>query len=333
MSDIRNFLRVNKDFCTGGQPRLEHLEKLKAEGIKAIINLRQPSEHRAAEEEAKAKELGLRYFNIPVVFGNPNEQQVEEFLKITDDPENRPAFIHCTAAIRVGAFWMIRRALRDGWSIEDAEAEAKRSACVKTRTGTSSRASTSKSIDRRRRLPSHPLTFGVFTARFDPGGTLSIEGERWPKISGTWKTTGAEIEFVMTGGPGGCDGPGKYLFDTDGKQVKFSLVSDECKPRQIILDGSTWLPAGTVVPKPPGTITTTSKARPPSRANPATDKGSWPSFRGPHASGIAEGQNLPDEWNRKNRTEHSLAYTDSWSGPLEPCRLGKSHLRNQRRQQ
>ena len=64
--EIRNFLRVNKDFCTGGQPKLEHLEKLKADGVKSIINLRQPSEHRAAEEEAKAKELGLRYFNIPV---------------------------------------------------------------------------------------------------------------------------------------------------------------------------------------------------------------------------------------------------------------------------
>ena len=36
LSDIRNFLRVNKDFCTGGQPRLEHLEKLKAEGRPAI---------------------------------------------------------------------------------------------------------------------------------------------------------------------------------------------------------------------------------------------------------------------------------------------------------
>src|SRR6185503_11939143 len=59
LSDIRNFLRVNKEFCTGGQPKLEHLEKLKGEGVKAIINLRQPSEHRAEEEAAKAKELGL----------------------------------------------------------------------------------------------------------------------------------------------------------------------------------------------------------------------------------------------------------------------------------
>jgi len=123
---IRNFLQVSEQFCTGGQPRLEHLSKLKADGVKAIINLRQPSEHRAPEEEAEAKKLGLRYFNIPVIYSDPKDEQVEEFLKISDDPENRPAFIHCAAAIRVGAFWMIRRVLRDGWSIEKAEEEAKK---------------------------------------------------------------------------------------------------------------------------------------------------------------------------------------------------------------
>jgi protein tyrosine phosphatase (PTP) superfamily phosphohydrolase (DUF442 family) len=121
---IRNFLRVNDQFCTGGQPRLEHLEMLKKEGVKAIINLRQPSEHRAEEEAAKAKELGLRYFNIPVAFTDPKDEQVDEFLRITDDTQNRPAFIHCTAAKRVGAFWMIRRVLRDGFTVEAAEKEA-----------------------------------------------------------------------------------------------------------------------------------------------------------------------------------------------------------------
>ena len=123
---IRNFLQMNPDFCAGAQPRMEHLAMLKAEGVKAIINLRTPEEHRAAEEEAKAKELGLRYFNIPVVFREPKDEQVTEFLKITDDPENRPAFIHCTAGIRAGAFWMIRRVLRDGWTIEAAEKEAEK---------------------------------------------------------------------------------------------------------------------------------------------------------------------------------------------------------------
>jgi len=123
---IFNFTRVSDQYCTGGQPKLEALEKLKSEGVKSIINLRTPGEHRAADEEAKAKELGLKYFNIPVVYRDPKDEQATEFLKITDDPANRPVFIHCTAAIRVGAFWMIRRVLRDGWTVEAAEEEARK---------------------------------------------------------------------------------------------------------------------------------------------------------------------------------------------------------------
>ena len=116
----------SQGFCTGGQPRLEHLAKLKAEGVRAVINLRLPSEHRAEEEERAAKALGLRYFNIPVVTGEPKDEQAAEFLKLTDDPENRPAFIHCASARRVGAFWMIRRVLRDGWTVERAQEEAEK---------------------------------------------------------------------------------------------------------------------------------------------------------------------------------------------------------------
>jgi outer membrane protein assembly factor BamB len=297
--EIRNFLRVNKDFCTGGQPKLEHLEKLKADGVKAVINLRQPSEHRAAEEEAKAKELGLRYFNIPVAYGNPNEEQVAEFLKITDDPENRPAFIHCTAAIRVGAFWMIRRVLRDGWKIEDAEAEAVK---VGLRESPHWLEFARKYIETHRTkasLPSEPLKFGVFTARFDPAGTFSVEGAGWPKVGGTWKSTGPEIEMLMSSGAGGCDGPGKYRYTTDGKHLSFDVVSDDCMPRRVILDRSTWLPAGETVARPPRNITTTTSTKLSSHAKPAAAKGSWPSFRGPHASGVSEGQNLPDKWDGK----------------------------------
>jgi outer membrane protein assembly factor BamB/protein tyrosine phosphatase (PTP) superfamily phosphohydrolase (DUF442 family) len=296
--EIRNFLRVNKDFCTGGQPKLEHLEKLKADGVKAIINLRQPSEHRAAEEEAKAKELGLKYFNIPVAYGNPNEEQVVEFLKITDDPENRPAFIHCTAAIRVGAFWMIRRVLRDGWKVEDAEAEAVK---VGLRESPHWLEFARKYIETHKpkaSLPSHPLSFGVFTARFDPAGTFNVEGDRWPKVSGTWKSTGSEVELLMSGGPGGCDGPGKYRYETDGKHLSFNVVSDDCKVRQMMLDRSTWRPADEIVTKPAREIVSTGSGKPPSRPI-ANNEGSWPSFRGPNASGVAEGQNLPDEWNGK----------------------------------
>ena len=123
---IRNFLQVNTQFCTGGQPRPEHFARLKHEGVKAVLNLRTPGEHRAEEEQAAVEQQGMKYFNIPVVYTAPSNEQVDEFLRITDDPANRPMFIHCTAAIRVGAFWMIRRALRDGMSVEAALEDAKK---------------------------------------------------------------------------------------------------------------------------------------------------------------------------------------------------------------
>jgi uncharacterized protein (TIGR01244 family) len=123
---IRNFLQVTPQFCTGGQPRPEHFAKLKADGVKAVLNLRTPGEHRADEERAAVEQAGLKYFNVPVVYRAPADAQVDEFLKITDDPANRPMFIHCTAAIRVGAFWAIRRAVRDGLSVEAAFEEGKK---------------------------------------------------------------------------------------------------------------------------------------------------------------------------------------------------------------
>jgi uncharacterized protein (TIGR01244 family) len=121
---IRNFMRVTPEFCTGGQPRVEHFAKLKEDGVKTVLNLRTPGEHRADEEREAVAAAGLKYFNIPVVYMNPTDAQVDEFLRITDDPANRPMFIHCTAAIRVGAFWMIRRVVRDGMSIDAAREEA-----------------------------------------------------------------------------------------------------------------------------------------------------------------------------------------------------------------
>jgi uncharacterized protein (TIGR01244 family) len=123
---IRNFLQVSPEFCTGGQPRLEHFAKLKADGVKSVVNLRTPGEHRAAEEQGSAEAAGLRYFNIPVAYMDPKDDQVDAFLKLTDDAANRPMFVHCTAAIRVGAFWLIKRVQRDGWSWEKGLEEARK---------------------------------------------------------------------------------------------------------------------------------------------------------------------------------------------------------------
>lgn len=124
---IPKFLKLNSQVWTGGQPSLDQLLSLKQEGAKAVINLRPPgdSNGEGVREEARLKEIGLPYFNIPIVYNQPLSKDADMFLKITDEQlKNGPVFIHCAVGIRVGTFWMIRRVLRDGWDINRALEEA-----------------------------------------------------------------------------------------------------------------------------------------------------------------------------------------------------------------
>jgi outer membrane protein assembly factor BamB len=147
-------------------------------------------------------------------------------------------------------------------------------------------------------LPTYPVKFGAFVAQFDPGGTFTLQGQGWPKMNGNWKRENSAIEFLMSGGPGGCDGPGKYQFRMEGKRVGFELVSDECVVRRMIIDRSLWSPAEEAKSIPARRISLTGGPRG-SLPRSDTGTGNWPSFRGTQASGTAEGQNLPDSWNGK----------------------------------
>ncbi len=148
-------------------------------------------------------------------------------------------------------------------------------------------------------LPSTPLKFGAFAARFDTDGTFKLEGTGWPALSGNWKRTGDELELVTAKTPKGCEGPGRYRVRLEGRHITFNLVADDCVPRRMILNGSTWSPAEEAKVIAPRRITSTASTRPPKRPEPNAANGSWPSFRGMQAAGIAERQNLPDRWDGK----------------------------------
>jgi outer membrane protein assembly factor BamB len=176
-------------------------------------------------------------------------------------------------------------------------------------TGASRPASASQQTDVQ--VPSYSLKFGAFVAQFDSGGTFTLEGQGWPKLTGNWKSKGDEIELSMSGAPKDCSGPGRYRIRLDGKHLSFDLISDECTVRRMIIDRSTWAPTSEVKNIPPRRIVRTAGAPAPSRTTgarapsrldsntPNTSTGSWPSFRGPSATGIAERQNLPDRWDPK----------------------------------
>src|SRR3989442_15826971 len=115
-------------------------------------------------------------------------------------------------------------------------------------------------------IPSSPVSFGVFTARFTPDGTFTLEGDRWPSFKGSWKADGEAIELLTSGGPDGCDGPGRYRVRLDDGRLSLDLVSDGCAPRRMILDRSTWSPPGEKKSVPERRIVRTAPGRPAARS-------------------------------------------------------------------
>jgi uncharacterized protein (TIGR01244 family) len=124
---IVNFSRVDAVVACGGATDTAALEGLKADGFKAIINLRTAGEQGANLEQnaARAKELGLKYISIPFAPAQPDPKAVDTFLSEIANKSNQPAFVHCGSASRVGAFWLVKRVMQDGWPIEKATEEAK----------------------------------------------------------------------------------------------------------------------------------------------------------------------------------------------------------------
>ena len=144
--------------------------------------------------------------------------------------------------------------------------------------------------------PDYPLRFAGFAARFQPDGTFSLSGAGWPAFTGTWKAAGGEVEILTPDAPGGCDKPGRYRFTTQNARTTLDAVADECRPRRMILDRSTWRRAGEKEAIPERKIVRTAAPAGAPLPAAAPETGSWPGFRGTRAAGIADGMQLPDTW-------------------------------------
>jgi uncharacterized protein (TIGR01244 family) len=124
---ITNYTKVDAVVACGGATEAGALEALKNDGFQAVINLREATEAGANIEEnaAKAKALGLNYIHLPLNGQSPQAKTVDDFLSAVSNTANHPVFIHCGSANRVGAVWLIKRVLKDGWTVPKATEEAK----------------------------------------------------------------------------------------------------------------------------------------------------------------------------------------------------------------
>lgn len=124
---ISNYTQVDAVVACGGATETAALDGLQKDGFKAVINLRQASERGANidENRARAEALGLKYVHIPFNAAAPEDRTFDEFLAAIADKSNQPVYIHCASANRVGAVWLAKRVLQDGWTLDKATEEAR----------------------------------------------------------------------------------------------------------------------------------------------------------------------------------------------------------------
>ena len=119
---IDNFGQMDERFYRGSRPEAKDYQALAALGIKTIIDL---TDNSREYEQPAVEAAGLRYINIPMVDKSaPSMDQINEFLKVVDDPQTGKFFVHCAGGRhRTGVVGAVYRFRHDNWNLEQALAE------------------------------------------------------------------------------------------------------------------------------------------------------------------------------------------------------------------
>ncbi len=105
MKSILDYYQIDDRLATSGQPNLEQFQLISDGGYKAVINLAMSNSTNAlANEGAIVTNLGMIYVQIPVVWENPQLEDIEMFFSIMRSLINQKVWIHCAKNKRVSCF-------------------------------------------------------------------------------------------------------------------------------------------------------------------------------------------------------------------------------------
>jgi protein tyrosine phosphatase (PTP) superfamily phosphohydrolase (DUF442 family) len=98
----RFFTVVEGELFRSGALRPDRLQrKVQRYGIRAVIDLRSARPEVDRERDALA-EIGVKHFHLPSK-QVPRAETIDAVLALLDQPENRPALVHCNHGVRRAA--------------------------------------------------------------------------------------------------------------------------------------------------------------------------------------------------------------------------------------
>ena len=120
---IYNYLKVDDNWATSGQPEAHEFELIRAAGFDCVINLAPSSalENSLKSEAELVDQLGMEYLHLPVNFAKPSEVKFAQFAEALTSRRQQRVWVHCAANMRVSAFTYRYRVAHE----HEPEAEAK----------------------------------------------------------------------------------------------------------------------------------------------------------------------------------------------------------------
>jgi protein tyrosine/serine phosphatase len=119
---IKNFGQMDERFFRGARPKDEDYAALATLGVTTIIDLTDNSKE---YEQPAVERAGLRYVNIPMVDKSyPSMDQINQFLKVIDDPATGKFYVHCAGGRhRTGVMGAVYRFTKNSWNLDQVLAE------------------------------------------------------------------------------------------------------------------------------------------------------------------------------------------------------------------
>lgn len=108
MESINNYIQINENIATSGQPTKKEFKQIADAGYEIVINLAVcHSEGRLDNEDKIVTDLGMNYIHIPVEFTEPTEKNLIDFIEVLDALSHKKVWVHCIMNYRVSAFMYV----------------------------------------------------------------------------------------------------------------------------------------------------------------------------------------------------------------------------------
>jgi len=121
VEDIVNYLRYSPLLASSGQPTAAQLGAVADDGVQRVVYLAfTDHETSLPKEDRIARDLGLRFYQLPVIWEAPGVEDFRAFVALLQGSPNDKTLVHCQINWRASSFVFLYRVIVDNVPIDDA---------------------------------------------------------------------------------------------------------------------------------------------------------------------------------------------------------------------